>query len=192
MLSEQTNKQKPTKPYREHRAWWVAKGDPREVEALNKYNQNRLYEILQDFLKGVCVLIKSFHWFHCQQSKCALYQSLLLIDVHIQRKLSSNLLKIIYCYQSDIILNLFRFQNCLLLLKLINKLTKKVLLSVRDREGLKDVRASIADVNTSQEQVGGGGGERVYFAYISTPQSIIEGNQDRNSNRAGTWRQELR
>jgi hypothetical protein len=31
----------------------------------------------------------------------------------------------------------------------------------------------------------------VYLAYSSTSQFIIEGSQDRNSSRAGTWRQEL-
>jgi hypothetical protein len=35
------------------------------------------------------------------------------------------------------------------------------------------------------------GKERVYLAYIATPLFTIEGSQDRNSNRAGTWRQEL-
>jgi hypothetical protein len=35
------------------------------------------------------------------------------------------------------------------------------------------------------------GEERVYLAYISTSLFIIKGSQDRNSNRAGTWRQEL-
>ena len=34
------------------------------------------------------------------------------------------------------------------------------------------------------------GEERVHLAYISTLLFIIEGSQDRNSNRAGTWRQE--
>jgi hypothetical protein len=33
--------------------------------------------------------------------------------------------------------------------------------------------------------------EKVYLSYISTVQSISEGSQDRNSNRTGTWRQEL-
>jgi hypothetical protein len=33
--------------------------------------------------------------------------------------------------------------------------------------------------------------ERMYLAYISILLFITEGNQDRNSNRAGTWRQEL-
>jgi hypothetical protein len=40
----------------------------------------------------------------------------------------------------------------------------------------------------TQKQVGE---ERVYFAYISISIFIIEGNQDKNSIRAGTWRQEL-
>lgn len=34
------------------------------------------------------------------------------------------------------------------------------------------------------------GEERLYSAYASTPQLIIEGNQNR-TNRTGTWRQEL-
>ena len=33
--------------------------------------------------------------------------------------------------------------------------------------------------------------ERVYSAYTSTLLFIIKGSQDRNSHRAGTWRQEL-
>ena len=35
------------------------------------------------------------------------------------------------------------------------------------------------------------GEERVYSAYTSISLLIIEGSQDRNSNRAGSWRQEL-
>ena len=35
------------------------------------------------------------------------------------------------------------------------------------------------------------GKERVYWAYISTLWSIIERSQERNSNRAGPWRQKL-
>jgi hypothetical protein len=35
------------------------------------------------------------------------------------------------------------------------------------------------------------GEERIYLAYISIPLFIIEGSQDRNSNRAETWRQML-
>jgi hypothetical protein len=35
------------------------------------------------------------------------------------------------------------------------------------------------------------GEERVYLAYMSTALFIPEGSQDRNSSRAGTWRQEL-
>ena len=35
------------------------------------------------------------------------------------------------------------------------------------------------------------GMERVYLAYISIMLFIFEGSQDRNSNRVGTWRQEL-
>jgi hypothetical protein len=35
------------------------------------------------------------------------------------------------------------------------------------------------------------GEERVYSAYISTLLFITKGSQDRNSHRAGTWRQEL-
>jgi hypothetical protein len=35
------------------------------------------------------------------------------------------------------------------------------------------------------------GEERISLVYISTPLSITEGSQDRNSNRTGTWRQEL-
>jgi hypothetical protein len=33
------------------------------------------------------------------------------------------------------------------------------------------------------------GEERIYFYYISISQSTIQGCQDRNSNRSGTWRQ---
>ena len=33
--------------------------------------------------------------------------------------------------------------------------------------------------------------ERVYLAYTSTLPFTTEGSQDRNSNRAGSWRQEL-
>ena len=35
------------------------------------------------------------------------------------------------------------------------------------------------------------GEERVYLYYISILYSVIEGSQDRNTSRAGTWRQEL-
>jgi hypothetical protein len=35
------------------------------------------------------------------------------------------------------------------------------------------------------------GEEYVYLAYASTLLIITEGSQDRNSSRAGTWRQEL-
>jgi hypothetical protein len=35
------------------------------------------------------------------------------------------------------------------------------------------------------------GEKRVYLAYTSTLLFIIEGSQDRNSNREGTWGQEL-
>jgi hypothetical protein len=35
------------------------------------------------------------------------------------------------------------------------------------------------------------GEERVYLAYTSTLLFITKGSQDRNSHRAGTWRQEL-
>ena len=35
------------------------------------------------------------------------------------------------------------------------------------------------------------GEEMVYLAYTSTSLFITEGSQDRNSSRAGTWRQEL-
>jgi len=35
------------------------------------------------------------------------------------------------------------------------------------------------------------GKERVYLAFTSTSLFIIEESQDRNSSRAGTWRQEL-
>jgi hypothetical protein len=34
------------------------------------------------------------------------------------------------------------------------------------------------------------GEERVYSAYTSTLLFITKGGQDRNSNKAGTWRQE--
>jgi hypothetical protein len=40
----------------------------------------------------------------------------------------------------------------------------------------------------TKEQVGE---KRVYSAYISTLLFINKGSQDRNSQRAGTWRQEL-
>jgi hypothetical protein len=33
--------------------------------------------------------------------------------------------------------------------------------------------------------------ERVFLAYTFIPLFILKGNQDRNSNRAGTWRKEL-
>jgi hypothetical protein len=33
--------------------------------------------------------------------------------------------------------------------------------------------------------------ERIYSAYTSTLLFITKGNQDRNTHRAGTWRQEL-
>jgi hypothetical protein len=33
--------------------------------------------------------------------------------------------------------------------------------------------------------------ERIYLSYTSTSLFIIKGSQDRNSNKAGTWRQEL-
>ena len=39
-----------------------------------------------------------------------------------------------------------------------------------------------------QKQIGE---EKVYLAYTSTSLFIIKGSQDRNSSRAGTWRQEL-
>jgi hypothetical protein len=35
------------------------------------------------------------------------------------------------------------------------------------------------------------GKERIYSAYISTLLFITEGSQDKNSHRAGTWREEL-
>jgi hypothetical protein len=35
------------------------------------------------------------------------------------------------------------------------------------------------------------GGERIYLAYASTSQFIVQGIQDRNSNGERTWRQEL-
>jgi len=34
-------------------------------------------------------------------------------------------------------------------------------------------------------------GRKGFLAYASTSQLIIKGSQDRNSSRAGTWRQEL-
>jgi hypothetical protein len=40
----------------------------------------------------------------------------------------------------------------------------------------------------TKQQVGGG---RVYFIHTSILLFIIKGNQDRSSNRSGTWRQEL-
>jgi hypothetical protein len=36
-----------------------------------------------------------------------------------------------------------------------------------------------------------GGEEKVYLPYTSRALFIIKGSQDRNSNMAGTWRQEL-
>jgi hypothetical protein len=33
--------------------------------------------------------------------------------------------------------------------------------------------------------------ERIYLAYTSTSVFIIEGSQDKNSSRAGTWSQDL-
>ena len=51
------------------------------------------------------------------------------------------------------------------------------------------VRVSIPAQNImTKKQVGE---ERVYSAYISTLLFITKGSQDRNSHRAGTWRQEL-
>jgi len=47
---------------------------------------------------------------------------------------------------------------------------------------------SVAATNTRMKVVK----ERVYLAYTSTSYSIIEGTQDRNSDSAGTWGQELR
>jgi len=35
------------------------------------------------------------------------------------------------------------------------------------------------------------GEEKVYSAYTSISLFIIEGSQDRNSNRSGSWKQEL-
>jgi hypothetical protein len=40
----------------------------------------------------------------------------------------------------------------------------------------------------TKEQVGE---ERVYLAYISILLFIIEGSQNKNLNRAGSWRQDL-
>lgn len=49
-------------------------------------------------------------------------------------------------------------------------------------------RVSIAGIKQhEQKQLGD---ERVYLAYTFTPQSITEGSQGRNSDWAGTWRQE--
>jgi hypothetical protein len=51
------------------------------------------------------------------------------------------------------------------------------------------VRVSIAAMkHHDQKQVRE---ERVYLAYIFIALFIIKGSQDRNSNRAGTWSQEL-
>jgi hypothetical protein len=52
------------------------------------------------------------------------------------------------------------------------------------------VRVSIAVIkhHDQKKQLGE---ERVYFPDASTIQSITERSQGRNSNRAGTWRQEL-
>jgi hypothetical protein len=35
------------------------------------------------------------------------------------------------------------------------------------------------------------GDEKVYLTHTSTPLSFIKRSQDKDSNRAGTWRQEL-
>jgi hypothetical protein len=52
------------------------------------------------------------------------------------------------------------------------------------------VRVTIAEMkHYDQRQVGE---ENVYLASTSTTLFIIAGSQDRNSNWAGTWRQELR
>jgi hypothetical protein len=51
------------------------------------------------------------------------------------------------------------------------------------------VRVTIAVMkHHDQNQVGE---EKVYSIYTSTSQLIIKGSQNRNSSRAGTWRQEL-
>jgi hypothetical protein len=51
------------------------------------------------------------------------------------------------------------------------------------------VRVTIAMMkHHDQKQLGE---EKVYLAYTSTLLSIIEGSQDRNSNRPRTWSQEL-
>jgi len=51
------------------------------------------------------------------------------------------------------------------------------------------VRVSIPAQNImTKKQIGE---ERVYSAYTSTLLFITKGSQDRNSHRAGTWRQEL-
>ena len=51
------------------------------------------------------------------------------------------------------------------------------------------VRVSIAVMKQhDQKQVGE---ERVYLVYVFMALSVMEGSQDRNSNMAGTWRQEL-
>ena len=49
------------------------------------------------------------------------------------------------------------------------------------------VRVSVAAAVTKEQA----GEERVYSADISTSLFIIDGSQDRNLNREGTWRQEL-
>ena len=53
------------------------------------------------------------------------------------------------------------------------------------------VRISIAVMNRHDQSKLGGGGQRVPLAYTSTSLFIMERSQGRNSNRAGTWRQEL-
>ena len=55
--------------------------------------------------------------------------------------------------------------------------------------GIVLVRVSIAAMKHYDLKVIGK--ERIYVAHTSTSLFIIEGSQDRNSNRAGTWRQEL-
>ena len=51
------------------------------------------------------------------------------------------------------------------------------------------VRVSTAAINHHDQKQAGQ--ERVYLAYTSTVLFIIGGSQDRNSNRAGNWKQEL-
>jgi hypothetical protein len=53
------------------------------------------------------------------------------------------------------------------------------------------LRVSLAAMKHHKEKASWGGKGLFYLAYTSTVLFIIKRNHDRNSNRAGTWRQEL-